>query len=90
MTTAATQEPERTDLLKKVVTDVKTLTPTFTPITPTSINLCDRHPTAQAVVEVKLPTGGILHFCGACARKHFGYEHTKTAKPENRLQGSSN
>lgn len=65
------------------------VTPTFTPISPNAARTCDRHPTTYALVEIvirgwKAP----LEMCGNCARKHFGYEHTKTIKQENRQKGS--
>ena len=54
--------------------------PVFTPLDlEAGWEACDSHPTAQAVVSVLLPSGGILQFCGNCARKNFGYEHTSAA-----------
>lgn len=55
-----------------------------------TLNLCDKHPTVFAVVEITMPSGFTLEFCGNCARKYFGYEHTSKAVQENRQKGSAN
>ena len=63
--------------------------PKFTRLTGVSaLDLCDRHATVFAVVQIILPGGGELLMCGNCARKHFGYEHTSTAPAENKAKGS--
>lgn len=54
-------------------------TPKFLPLEGLSaLRTCDRHPSVQAVVEVtRADWKSPLLFCGNCARKHFGYEHTQ-------------
>lgn len=55
-----------------------------------ALQACDAHAnkSVSAVVFVLLPSGGDLLLCGNCARRHFGYEHTATAPPEDRAKGS--
>lgn len=63
--------------------------PTFESMEPNAAITCDRHPDVYALVRVTLqPSGATLELCGNCGRKHFGYEHTKSAKQENKQQGS--
>lgn len=55
-----------------------------------ALNRCDRHFDVYAVVEVtRADWKSSMLFCGNCARKHFGYEHTAHAVQENRQKGSS-
>jgi hypothetical protein len=54
-----------------------------------ALSLCDRHPNAYAVVEItRADWKAALLFCGNCARKHFGYEHTAHAPVDNRQKGA--
>ena len=54
-----------------------------------ALNTCDRHSNAYAVVEVtRADWKSALLFCGNCARKYFGYEHTQHAVQENRQKGA--
>lgn len=56
-----------------------------------ALSLCDRHAHVFAVVEItRADWKSSLLFCGNCARRNFGYEHTAHAVVENRLQGSEN
>lgn len=85
MSTTATEE-----VTPVVPDDVSELTePVFAVIEPTASRTCDRHSSTYALVEVTLPSGGKLELCGNCGRTNFGYEHTKSSKPENRQQGSA-
>ena len=73
----------------EVPDDVSELTkPAFTSLQGLRPELCDRHLYVAAVVKITLATGGELVLCGNCARKHFGFEHTKFNQPENRQKGS--
>jgi hypothetical protein len=63
--------------------------PVFEVIEPNAARTCDAHPSTYALVLVTLPSGGKLELCGNCGRKHFGWEHTKSATPENRQKGSA-
>lgn len=54
-----------------------------------ALNRCDRHSDVFAVVEITRADWRVaLLFCGNCARKHFGYEHTAFAVQENRQRGA--
>jgi len=66
------------------------VTPKFTPLEPNAAHTCDAHPTTYAVVSVRMPAWkASLLFCGHCARKNFGYEHTQRAVKENRQKGAT-
>ena len=65
------------------------LGPVFKALEPNAEHTCDRHPTTYALVEVTLPSGLELIFCGNCARVNFGYEHTRYSVPENKTKGSA-
>lgn len=53
-----------------------------------ALNTCDRHAHVYAVVEVtRADWKASLLFCGNCARRLFGYEHTKFSSQENRQKG---
>lgn len=55
-----------------------------------ALKRCDRHYDVNAVVEIsRAHWDTSLLFCGNCARKNFGYEHTAHAVQENRQKGSS-
>lgn len=62
--------------------------PKFEKIMVNAAQTCDRHPDVYALVTVTLASGGTLELCGNCARKHFGWEHTKHFGPDNKTQGS--
>lgn len=54
-----------------------------------TLNLCDRHGNTCAVVEItRADWKSPLLFCGNCARKYFGYEHTQHTAQENRQKGA--
>lgn len=65
------------------------VTPKFSRLEGVSaLNTCDRCPYVYAVVEItRADWKAALKFCGNCARKHFGYEHTAHAVQENRQKG---
>lgn len=55
-----------------------------------SLKTCDRHDHVYAVVEVnRADWKSPLLFCGNCARRFFGYEHTQYAPLENRQKGAT-
>lgn len=85
MSHTATEDVEPVE----VPDDVSALTePTFQSLEPDAAITCDRHSTTYALVRVTLASGLTLELCGNCGRRHFGFEHTKHSKPENRQQGS--
>lgn len=66
--------------------------PKIRPLDPeAALQACDGHANqaVNAIASVEFASGNDLLMCGHCARKNFGWEHTKYTPEDNRQKGSA-